>query len=1698
MIAGRSRRTLTTPPQGGVVVSNQGKTNMSSRVAGPNGVGAVAFGWAVVLALVLSGSLVGCKRDAHGDLPAVSGEKIPAKKAEVKGFGLVAAYPDQKGDTLAIALEFSRPLVGAQDFDDLIPVTDDKGAPIKGGWVLDDSGDDEGRVLRFPHVDANRDYIVAIPATLTAADGRKLPAAIRRTIHTGPLEPAVGFASQGSVLPARGSRGLPVVAVNVPEVDVEFLRVKDENLPRFFSTFQRGGRRGTWDLEREYDWDDDTGEQHSRSPLSQMAEPVYVNRFVLGGKTNERVVTYLPVQDIAELQAPGLYFAVMKRCGTFKEEFDTAFFTVSDLGLHTRAYKDTLFVHAASLEDGQALPMVELHVLDAAGETILKGHTDRNGNALLPHKLDAAQVLVAQRGNDVSMLPFNQPALDLSEFAVAGREQAWFDVFAWSGRDLYRPGETVRISALLRDQDGQPLTAKARKGKPAMPQAVFVRYVQPDGKALLETQVQPDAQGYVRHAQPIPADAATGRWRVEFRTDPASKDAVQGMTLRVEEFLPERMKLDLDAPERLAPGRPLQLHATGAYLYGAPASGNRFTAKLAVAVEQHPIEALKGWFFGNPTLALPKEAKDVVDATFDANGVLDATIPLPAEAKPVSPIAAMVSGSVYESGGRSVNRSLKRVLWPADVLVGVRPLFDDKEGSDANARVGFELGRYAADGRLRPVQGARVTLVREDRDYHWAWADDGGWDYDFSSHWRDIETRTVDLGAAPVRIDFPVEWGTYRIDVYDPATKLTTRYPFTAGWSWSDENRGLDARPDKVKLALDKTAYHAGDTLKVTVTPPHAGRGLLMVETDHMVFVQDIEAKAGSTFEIPVTQEWERHDVYVTALVFRGGRATDAITPARAVGVTFVPMDRRERTVAVGVAVPKSMRPERKLPVTISAPALAGKPAFVTVSAVDQGILNITRFPVPDASAHFFAQRRLGVDAYDLYGRVIESFEGGTAKIRFGGDMAPLALPQARRPTARVQTVDLYSGPVQLDARGIAQVKLDVPDFNGTLRVSALVWSGGQYGSRAADTVVRAPVLAEASMPRILAPGDRSSVTLDVQNFTGKAGAFEVQVDGVGPLSIANGKRKVTLAPEAKQTLAFPVVARAGFATAQVRIRVNGNGYRVDRKYDLPVRAAWPQQMRTRSEVRQSAGAIALDPAMTAGFATESVRARIVVGAIPPIPFAAALEDVLKYPYGCVEQTTSKAYATLVLDDATARLLGVTPLGDRQRRERMEGAFARLASLQVASGHFSMWGGADYVDPSLTPYVAEFLLDARDAGFAVPDAMLQKALKALNEDLLSGGAQFYGYDHRAHLRFAYQAHAGYVLARVNRAPLGTLRALYANDRKNSLTGLPLVRIGLALALQGDKRRGAAAIAEGFARGENDRPQWLGDYGTRLRDDALMVALVNERGFAKPEYDARTIALGRELDARRKERWFWLSTQEQVALARLGKALLSVSGKKVAGQWIVGDQRIDVADVPLTGRVFDAEALARGVRFVPTSTAPYYVSYEVAGIPLAAPAPDTSQIDVRRTWYTTDGKPWDGGTLEEGDTLIVQLNVRAAIDIPDALVTDLLPAGLEIENFNLGDAKQWADVVIDGVQLARRDHDADLRHEEFRDDRYVAALKLRDRNTTRLFYVVRAVSPGTYTVPPPLVEDMYRPDVRGTGLASPETITVTQPGAKAGK
>ncbi len=1638
------------------------------------------------LLVALSVHLTACNRQNTG-VPDVQGKKPvaaePAKKSETpQGFALASAHPEQYQGQLALSLEFTQPVVGTQAFDTLIAVTDDKGANVQGSWALDE----DGKTLRFPYVQADRSYSVRMKGEIAATDGKTLGAEKSLEVYTGPMQPAIGFASQGSVLPARETRGLPVVSINVKEVDVEFLRVRDKEVSNFFAAYQKNGKRSGYELDASYWYRDGR-------PVAQIADSVYANRFTLTGKENERTLNYLPIQNITELSQPGLYFAVMKRAGSFAEEYETSFFFVSDIGLHTRAYEDALFVHAASLKSGAAAAGVELTILDAKGESVVTGRTDADGNAQLAWDLAADHVLVARSGKDVSLLPFNQPALDLSDFAVAGRKQTWFDVFAWSGRDLYRPGETIRLSALLRDFDGNPIK----------PQPLFVTLKQPDGRMYAQARLDPKELNYFEWQREIPADAPTGRWQVEFRTDPKETDAAQGITFRIEEFLPERLKLDLATKQdTLKPGDPLKLEVQGDYLYGAPAAGNRFTARLTLAADQHPVESHKDFYFGDPAIELPKEAKDVIDTELDERGHLEQDIEIAEAAKPAAPVAVILSGSVHETGGRTVTRSLKRTVWPADALVGVRPLFDLKDGSDARARVGFEVIRSNAAGELLAGQKLKMTLVREQRDYRWTFDRATGWHFDYTDRYENTESRELDVEAGKaLKFDVPVEWGNYRVEVLDPSTGLVTRLPFFAGWSWNDDNRGSEARPDKIKLALDKPSYRAGDTMKVTVTPPQAGAGLLIVESDHLLYTKNIDARPGATFDIPVTEDWERHDVYVTAIVFRGGSAAEKITPARAVGEAWVPMDRGDRKIEVSLDAPKLMKPETDLPVTVKAPALAGKKAYVTISAVDVGILNITRFPRPDANAWFFAQRALGVNAYDLYGRVIESFDGNTAKLRYGGDMALDALPQARRPTAKVLTVDLFSGAVVLDAKGEAQVALKVPDFNGTVRVTALVFGEDRYGGTDAETIVRAPLVAEISTPRVLAPGDQSAITLDLQNFSGAEREFDVKVATDKPLSVAQGDRKVKLADGAKTTLNFPLTALDGYGVGKINVVASGGDIKIDRHFEMVVRPAWPAVLRSSARSLDQLEPIALGGEATDGLLADSVNARLTVSALPPLPFAAALKDLLKYPYGCVEQTTSKGFGALILDEKTAANLHVDGLPADQRKARVDGAIGRIASMQTPNGHFSMWGGDSYVNEYLTPYVVDFLEDARDEGFLVPEDLLQKSLKRLNDDLLSGGHPYYGYEHSDHLRFADQAYSGYVLARVNRAPLGTLRALFDNDRGKSITALPLVHLGVALKLMGDAPRAEKAIEEAFAK-QVERPWYLGDYGSDLRDTAQMVTLAHRHGLSKPGYDARVFDLARSLtnrqrqgeDAARRYGWrtLYLSTQEQIAIGRLGKTLIDDGDKVVSGTLAIGGASSEISPERLWSRTFGGAEVASGVRLTPQGDLPLYVSTDVAGVPKTAPAADDHHVSIQRRWYTLDGKPWEPAPLKEGDSLIVGLKLEAREAMPDALLVDLLPGGLEIENFNLTDAKQWADVVVDGITITDRAQAADVRHEEFRDDRYVAALKLDKGQRAQVFYLVRAVSPGTFRVPPPLVEDMYKPEVRGIGKSVPESVRVVEP------
>lgn len=1575
--------------------------------------------------------------------------------------------------------------------------------PLAARWVLGDNP----RVLYLPYVTPDRAYRITMKPELASHSGNKLATAQTCDAASEAMPPSFYFASRGLVLPAGQNGGLPVVSINTPEVDVQFLRVKPESLPAFLE--QVGGRRertdrAATDEDGEYYYDG-WGDNQRRlrgtvggwalDELRGMTESVYITRFKTDERPNRRNVSFLPVEKIKALQEPGIYIAVMSQPGRFGWDYQVTHYYVTDIGLHLRRHAAQLDVFTTSLKTGQAQSGIELSLVDEAGKALAQAQTDGDGHAVFTGRSDKARAVLARKGNEMSVLSLRDAALDLSEFDATGHPSRSNKLFVYAGRDLYRPGESFNVSVLSRDADGRvpaklvPLTLTVKK---------------PDGSKLVEQLVQPGkaGQGYFQQAITLPADAPTGGWTLQARVDPAAKTPDAQWAFKVEEFLPERMKLTLTAPEAALQGEvSLPVQVQGDYLYGAPAAGNRLQATVSTERLANPLQQkLPGFLFGDFADDKARSRADLPEQELDADGKAEVTLTANL-AERSSPMRVRGAFSLLESGGRPVVRSIERTWWPAPALVAVRPLFDRNVAAEGGL-AGFEVVRVDASGAFKPAKDLKLTLTYEERQWYWRYDDGRGWHSGFNTTDELVEARTLNL-AAKTTVSLPVKWGRYRLEIEDPATQQTLRYGFYAGYGAQDAD-DIGNRPDRVQLQLKGAPFKPGDIAKLTIKPPHDGEAIVTVEGDKVLWSKRIGVKAsGTELGIPVDASWARNDLYVTVAAFRPGSQGDRVTPARALGLAHLPLNREDRKLKVALEAPAKTQPSTTLPVKIKVPQLAGKPAIVTVSAVDVGILNITNFKTPDPADFFFGKHRYGADILDLYGRLIEKMDGNVAQQRFGGDAGKRDTQSMPR---KVLLVDLFSGPVALDAKGEATIPVKLPDFNGTLRLMAVVSSADSYGSTQAETVVAAPLVAELNMPRFIAPGDKATIALDVTNLSGAPQDVRVALSATGPVRITGAADTIKLADKQRQILRFQAEALDAYGLAPIKLTVSAGPLSLVREAALQVQPVTPLVRESR-RIRLEPGATqAVDKTLLDAYWAGSATLSLSVSNTPPIDIREQVRGLLMYPYGCLEQTTSSAYPLVFIDDEAAKRWGLTPVPREERAKRLEGAFARLAGMQQARGGYGLWAASNPYEGWLTAYVTGFLQDARDAGFAVPEGQLKKSLDNLTEQFQrSPGQQMTPpkeprrndkgalVDYRdaeamrmAHQRFAEAAHMGYILAREQKAPLATLRTLHDQHRASALSPLPLVHLSLALKAMGDEARAKVALDDAMQRGYGYQPddgtwgQWLGDYGSRIRDRALAYALLLRH---KVTHDKRENLLFDLTDDFQKRNYY--STQERLALFLAVQAATNGAGKDDSWKTtLTAGTKADAWTGSGTGQQsFDLAQLKSGVALKNEGTAPLYLDVTAQGYPVKPLAPSSDRISVERAMFTTDGKPVTARQFTTGEMFIVRLRVKAAQQIKDGLVVDRIPAGFEIENLNLSQGPQAGEFTVDGVNVAQANANDRIVHTEYRDDRFVAAARLGSQ--LDLFYLVRAVTPGRYVVPATFAEDMYRAEIRGVGKAEGE-------------
>jgi uncharacterized protein YfaS (alpha-2-macroglobulin family) len=1553
---------------------------------------------------------------------------------EEHGFRLLDYSVDSDAASPRVCFQFSEELPGKRtDFAPFVAVAGQDRPAVSA----------QERQLCVEGLKHGERYSITLRAGIPSTVNETLSRSAEFNIYVRDRAPLVRFTGKAYVLPRAGQRGVPLVSVNTASVAIEIYRIGDRNLLNTVLGYDFQRALDRYDLDR---------------LTEERGERVWKGEMSVEQTLNAEITTAFPINDAIGVRAPGVYVMVAKPAGQIGDQYEslaTQWFIVSDLGLTAFSGGDGVHAFVHSLESTKPQGGVEVRLISRANEVLATRRTGEGGHVQFEANLARgegalapAMLVAGTETGDYAFLSLKAPAFDLSDRGVSGRAApAGLDAFVFTERGVYRSGETVQITALLRDgkataAEGVPLTLVVER-----PDGVEYR------RAVLAD------QGLGGRALPLAlvSSAPTGTWRVRAYTDP-KRPAVGEASFLVEDYLPERLEFDVASKAKaVSRSVPAELTVEGRYLYGAPAAKLELEGDLVVAAaNERPGYPRYAFGIADEEVETARSTLEGLPET-DAGG--KARFPVTLQKVPVTtrPLETQIIVRMSEAGGRAVERKLTLPVLAAGPMIGIKPLFSGRSlGEGENAT--FDVVMAAPDGTSLARSSLHYELLKLDTRYQW-FRRDSVWEFEPVKTTRRVADGQFDVAAdKPARISLPVQWGRYRLEVSaNDRSGPITSISFDAGWY---AQASADT-PDMLEIALDKPEYRLGESMTVAVTARIPGKVTLNVIGDRLLSTVEQDVAAGTAqVRVPVGDDWGS-GAYIVATLRRPLDARAERMPGRSIGVQWFAIDRKAHTLALDMQLPTLLRPNSALRIPIKVGGLApGEQPRMVVAAVDVGILNLTGYKPPAPDDYYLGQRRLTAEIRDLYGQLIDGMQGARGQIKTGGDGGA----ELQGPPPTQKPLALYSGIVEVKPDGTAEVTFDIPDFAGTARVMAVAWSQGRVGRANGDVTIRDPLVVTATLPRFLLTGDRGTMHLDLDNVEGPAGDYQLNVGAEGVDVVGNpAPQTVRLAAGQRVALTVPLAASAAGA-AQLTVRIVGPaGLALERTYALNVRPA--TQILARRTVRPLASgeSLTLSHDLVADLVPGSGSVAVSIGLSTALDAAALLAALDRYPFGCSEQIASRAMPLLYVND----LAGAAHLSlDAALDQRVRDSIDRLLARQGANGSFGLWsiGGEDVW---LDSYVTEFLTRARERGFSVPETGFRLALERLRNFV--GNAQDPAKDGGRNLAYAL-----YVLARNGAAPVGDLR-YYADTRLDAIaTPIAKAQIAAALAMLGDRARAERVYAAALSSIAPAPALEYGrtDYGSVLRDAAALVTLASENGAPRATVSGAVdrIEAARSLTpytSTQEKAWMVLAAR---ALARDAQAIsLDVGGEKLKGAL---DRNLRASDLSSPFKVTNTGE--GGLQAVVT----------VSGAPLVPEPAAEKGFKIERKFYTLAGRPADPAKAKQNDRFAVVLRItEPAPQLARVIVADYLPAGFEIDNPRLvssGDSGKlsWIEDAQEPVSA------------EFRDDRFSAAFdrKSGDPSVFTVAYVVRAVSPGRYVHPQAYVEDMYRPD--RFGRTATGTIEVT--------
>jgi uncharacterized protein YfaS (alpha-2-macroglobulin family) len=1552
---------------------------------------------------------------------------------------------DRDSNTPQVCFTFSHPLAEGfkpADYFDITPKID--GAFHIRNTKICLSG------IRF-----GENYNVTIKEGIPSLFAEKTAQSTKLNFLVDDKSPRLTFPTSTYILQKNDDQLIPLTAVNVKKVDIKVVRVNDRS---FIEGFARPYR----------ELDEEVSPYSLKDISNRYGEPLYTGTMDIGGETNKNITKQISLNAIVKDLKPGAY-GILVRDSATKEDYSSLsasqWVLVTDIGMTVFKGNSGLDINTRSLSTAQPLNQIEVKLLSYNNQILSVQKTNSEGfvhfdSALLQGKGGNRPAFVFAYGGEgnFAALKLSEPAFDLSDRGVEGRKiPGRLDAFLYMERGVYRPGESVRVNTLLRsanatEMGGTPLT---------------FRLLRPDEVVAQTETLTGNAHGFYELTLPLSPSSRTGQWTVQVFADPKA-DPIGQVRFSVEDFVPTRLLVTLKSADPIfILGKALPVDVLGRYLFGAAAGGLGGDASLVIRRHPNPFPNHIGYQFGLLDDKFVATHSDIELPILDEEGKAKLNVITESQIESSIPLQAIIQASIRDGGGRPQRGTLRLDVQTFPHMIGLKGNFKNGAIDFQDKIADIEIITVTPQGERVSVPDLHYTLYAEETFYNWSVSDRGGsWEYKPVREDKLLKEGNVStLKDVVTKLSLPIEgWGYYRLEVKDPKTGAISNFRFTKGYLSSDSKT---MTPDKLTLIQDKQSYAIGETIRLRIETPFDGEALLVVANQDVIETRNIKVtKSGTDITLKAAESWGT-GAYVLVSAFRPLQKKEqdplqnALTPKRAVGLSWVALSAEPRTLKVSLTPPKEMRPRQKLDLPIHVDGNIKSDTFITVAAVDEGILMLTDFKTPKPQDYFLGKRMLGVEMRDLYGKILDAIPGEMGELRSGGDEGALARNLAALSKRSFRIVSLFQGPVILDAKGNATVPIDIPDFNGTLRLMVVAFNQSSTGSADAQLLIRDPIVSEPVFPRFLSVGDVSDMNLSLFNSSLDRTDVKLVIKVTGSIGLAGLtqssllERHILLEKDGKWQDHISLLGKA-IGDGAVTLTMSGKDFEpITRTFDLTVRPPTAPTSTKSTLLLQPGESKSLDLKQRDLLLPNTAALTITASDRIPWDITEILRSLTTYPYGCVEQTVSRGFALLykkskgiLREDETAKDLD----------KALFKVFSILAEKQDSEGGFPLWSIYEPgSDAWLTAYVFDFMQQAKLLGVNVPENTLENAASYLRNFVKSQSSN------SSIQKLAVASYALCLLAGQDIIEDGAIRYFFDTHFEKLPHPLSRAQVGQALAKIGDLPRTKRSFENLMSVEDND-PTLL-PYGSMIRNKAALVKVLIDTLKIMPTL---------------------------TSLGDMAESQIKILGQQIPPEKIqlrINDTVME-QDKMLSQTVAE-DVISKGVTLSNKGTNPLWVNSVLYGFPKEAPKAVEKGVKVKKAYYTLTGQEVNINNKEglvQGDQLIVVLSgellQNASPEVINyMLIVDWLPAGFEIESGRFGmlaemkeEQEKTSEPKKDAQKLPWDDLTKTLTTES-RDDRFIAALKLTDSaKKFTLAYRVRAVTPGEYVYSGLHVEDMFIPTI----------------------